>query len=105
MNINIELFIVESCYQNQEFIFTNQNNKNHLQIKMDIPLFHTDNMLNLAINKLLPNDWKLFTYIDADTDFLEDNWENKIVLNQRYDIIQLNGRLYLKMKLIHQIMK
>jgi len=89
---NIELFIVESCYKDQEFIFTNQNNKNHLQIKMDIPLFHTDNMLNLAINKLLPNDWKTFIYIDADTDFLEDNWEDKIVLNQRYDIIQLCGK-------------
>jgi hypothetical protein len=89
---NIELFIVESCYKDQEFIFTNKNNKNYLQIKMDIPLFHTDNMLNLAINKLLPNDWKTFTYIDADTDFLEDNWESKIVLNQKYDIIQLNGR-------------
>jgi hypothetical protein len=89
---NIELFIVESCYKDQGFIFTNQKNKNHLQIKIDIPLFHTDNMLNLAINKLLPNDWKSFIYIDADTDFLEDNWVDKIVLNQRYDIIQLNGK-------------
>jgi hypothetical protein len=89
---NIELFIVESCYKDQEFIFTNQSNKNHLQIKIDIPLFHTNNMLNLAINKLLPNDWKLFTYIDADTDFLEDNWEDRILINQRYDIIQLYGK-------------
>jgi len=46
---NVNLYIVELIYKNQKFIVTDKNNKKHLQIKTDIPLWHKENMINLGV--------------------------------------------------------
>ena len=51
---NVNLFIVEMIYDNQKFMVTNKNNKNHLQLKAKVPLWHKENMINLGISRLLP---------------------------------------------------
>jgi hypothetical protein len=93
-NLHIELYIVELCYKDQQFVITNSNNENHLQLRTEIPLWHKENMINLGVKKLLPKDWKKFAFIDADIEFLEEDWVINTIklLDNGYDIIQLYSK-------------
>jgi hypothetical protein len=86
----IEVFVVELIYKNQKFIVTDSKNKNHLQLKCDVPIWHKENMINLGV-KLLPTKWKAFAWIDADIEFENNSWalDTLKVLNGSKDIIQL----------------
>ena len=88
---NVNLFIVEMIYENQKFIITNSNNKNHLQLKTETPLWHKENMINLAVNKLLPSNYKAFAWIDADIEFENTSWalDTLKILNGSKDVVQL----------------
>jgi len=88
---DINLYICELIYENQYFQITEENNPNHLQLKTKVPLWHKENMINCAVNKLLPKDWKAFAYIDADLEFENPNWASDTlkILNGCKDIVQL----------------
>jgi len=88
---NVELYIVELAYKNQKFIITDKNNKKHLQIRTEIPLWHKENMINLGVKKLLPTNYKAFAWIDADLAFESSTWaiDTLKLLNGAYDIVQL----------------
>ena len=88
---NVRLFIVELAYGTQEFVITNKNNKNHLQLRTETPLWHKENMVNLGVKYLLPNDWKAFAWVDADIEFEDNLWAiNTLkILNGSADIVQL----------------
>jgi hypothetical protein len=88
---NVNLFVVEMIYPNQSFIITNDNNKNHLQLKTETPIWHKENMINLAVKYLLPKNWKSFAWVDADIEFENITWANDTlkILNGSKDIVQL----------------
>ena len=88
---NVNLFVVEMIYTNQKFIVTNKNNKNHLQLKTDIPIWHKENMVNLAVKYLLPSNYKAFAWIDADIEFENNSWalDTLKILNGCKDVVQL----------------
>ncbi len=88
---NVELYVVELVYPGQEYIVTQKNNKNHLQLKADIPLWHKENMINIGVERLLPPNWKAFAWIDADIEFDNPNWalDTLKVLNGSKDIVQM----------------
>ncbi len=88
---NIILYIVELAYNNQNFIITDKNNKNHLQLRTEHPLWHKENMINLGVKYLLPNNWKAMAWIDADIEFESNTWVKDAlkILNGSKDIIQL----------------
>jgi hypothetical protein len=88
---NIHLHIVELAYGKQRFYVTNPNNKRHLQIRAEHPLWHKENMINVGIRKLLPSDWKAVAWIDADIEFENPNWamDTLRILNGSRDIVQL----------------
>jgi len=88
---NVELFIVETIYDNQKFIVTNKKNKNHLQLKTKTPIWHKENMINLCVKKLLPKNWKAFAWIDADIEFESASWalDTLKILNGSKDVVQL----------------
>jgi len=87
----VNLFVVELIYKNQKYILTDKNNKNHLQIKTDIPIWHKENMINLGVKHLLPEKWKAFAWIDADIEFESCTWslDTLKLLNGTFDILQL----------------
>ena len=87
----VRLFVVELIYENQRYIITDKNNKNHLQIKTEIPLWHKENMINLGVKKLLPKNYKAFAWIDADIEFENNSWalDTLKILNGNKDIVQL----------------
>jgi len=88
---NIRLYIVELAYKNQKFIITKSNNKNHLQIRSETPLWHKENMINLAVSKLLPKNYKAFAWVDADIEFENNTWalDTLKLLNGYKDIVQI----------------
>jgi hypothetical protein len=88
---NIRLFVVELTYGDQEYYVTKLNNKNHLRLRGDIPLWHKENMINIGVKKLLPKDWKAFAWIDADIEFDSPSWalDTLKLLNGSKDVVQL----------------
>jgi len=88
---NVNLFVVEMIYPNQQFLVTNSKNKKHLQLKTEIPIWHKENMINIGVKKLLPKNWKAFAWIDADIEFENVSWalDTLKILNGTCDIIQL----------------
>jgi hypothetical protein len=87
----VNLFIVEMIYENQKFIITDKKNKNHLQLKTDTPIWHKENMVNIAVKKLLPSNYKAFAWIDADVEFENNSWalDTLKILNGYKDVVQL----------------
>jgi len=88
---NVILYIVELVYKDQDFVITNSNNKKHLQLRCEIPLWHKENMVNMGVKHLLPADWKAFAWIDADIEFDNPHWATDALklLNGGKDFIQL----------------
>jgi len=54
---NVKLYVVELAYGNQDFHITSPTNPQHLQLRTEYALWHKENMINLGIKKLLPEDW------------------------------------------------
>lgn len=88
---SVKLFVVEMAYKNQKFIVTNSNDKNHLQIRCETPLWHKENMINIAVKNLLPKNYKAFAWIDADIEFESNTWaiDTLKILNGYKDVVQL----------------
>lgn len=89
-NEHIRLYIVELAYGNQEFQVTNSKNPQHLQLRTNNALWHKENMINIAIRRLLPPDWKAVAWIDGDIEFDNPNWaDDTLKVLTSCDIIQL----------------
>ena len=88
---HVQLYVVEMIYKNQKFIVTQPNYKYHLQLKCDVPIWHKENMINLAVQYLLPKEWKAFAWIDADVEFENNSWalDTLKILNGTKDIVQV----------------
>jgi len=88
---NVILYIVEFAYTNQRFIITDKKNPRHLQIRCETPLWHKENMINVGVKKLLPNNWKAFAWIDGDLEFESSTWalDTLKILNGYKDSVQL----------------
>lgn len=88
---DVILYIVELAYKDQVFSITDSENKNHLQIRTDCPLWHKENMINLGVKYLLPKNYKAFAWIDADLEFDSPSWAKDTlkILNGCKDIVQV----------------
>jgi hypothetical protein len=88
---NVELFVVELIYKDQRFIVTDKKNKKHLQLCVDTPIWHKENMINLGVKYLLPKNWKAFAWIDADIEFENSTWalDTLKILNGCKDVVQI----------------
>jgi len=89
---NVKLYIVELAYGSQAFHVTREGHPRHLQIRTDCaPLWHKENMINIGVQKLLPENWKAMAWIDADIEFESHTWamDTLKILNGHKDIIQL----------------
>jgi len=88
---NIIFYMVEMAYGSQPFLFTSSDCSRHLQLRCDIPLCHKENMVNTAIQRLLPSDWKAVAWIDSVVQFQNEQWalDTLCLLNGSRDIVQL----------------
>jgi hypothetical protein len=88
---HVRLFIVEMTYKKQRFIISDSKNKQHLQLRTEVPIWHKENMVNLAVKYLLPKSYKAFAWIDADIEFESNSWalDTLKILNGTKDIVQV----------------
>jgi hypothetical protein len=89
---DIRLFVVELAYNDQRHCVARKNNPNHLQLRTNTaPLWHKENMINIGIRKLLPQNWKAVAWIDADIEFDSPTWATDTlkILNGHKDMVQL----------------
>lgn len=87
---NIRFYVVELSYSGR-FELTNPRNPRHLRLRADVPLWHKENMVNIGVRHLLPEDWKCFAWIDADIEFENPTWalDALKILNNGKDVVQL----------------
>ena len=87
----VNLFQVELVYGSQKFRVTEALNKTHLQLRTTNPLWHKENLVNLAVEQLLPINYKAFAWIDADVEFDSPSWalDTLKILNGCKDVVQL----------------
>ena len=91
----VNLFVVELAYGNQPFLVAKEAsvNSRHLQLRGgDTPLWHKENMINIAVQQLLvPRNYKAFAWIDADVEFENFSWAEDTlkILNGCKDMVQL----------------
>jgi hypothetical protein len=88
---DVILYIVELAYKKQKYIITDANNKRHLQLRTEEPLWHKENMINLGVKYLLPKNWKAMAWIDVDVEFENHTWASDTlkILNGSKDVVQL----------------
>lgn len=92
-NNSVLLYIVELCYNNQEFKTTCSNNPRHLQIRTNQPpLWVKENLWNIGTS-LLPKDWKCVAFVDADIEFDNPHFaiDTLKILNGTRDIVQMHS--------------
>ena len=92
-NKDVRLYVVECIYPGlgqTEYQITEAGNPNHLQLTAQAVLWTKENMVNLAVQKLLPKDFKAFAFIDADLHFNNPSWAEETLkaLNGGCDILQ-----------------
>ena len=87
---NMKLYVVELAYENQKFQVTDKNNPYHLQLRSNTPLWHKENLINVGINKLLPEDWEYVAWIDCNLEFENSDFvEKTIEALQTSNIVQM----------------
>jgi hypothetical protein len=75
---NAELWTVELAFEGQEFAVTQADCPRHIQLKTNEVLWYKENLLNIGISRL-PADAKYIAWIDADIDFVEEDWVEKTI--------------------------
>lgn len=61
----------------------------HLRIQTDCRIWLKENLVNIGIASL-PSEWKYVSWIDADIQFLNENWARETVLElQVADVVQM----------------
>lgn len=103
---NVITYVVELAYEKQQFIITDSKNPQHLQLRVNTPLWHKENLVNVAVKQLLPKGWKAFAWIDADIEFENVTWAKDTlkILNGSKDIVQIFSHA-LDMDMVKNTMK
>lgn len=86
---NVNLVIVELAFGHRDFVVTERDNPNHVQVRGSTELWHKENLINVGFQRL-PADWRYAAWIDADVDFVNLNWVHD-TLNalQHHPVVQL----------------
>ena len=83
------LYTAEAAFGERDFVVTNPSNPNHVQLRCNNELWLKENMINIGISRL-PLDAKYIAWIDADVQFVRDDWVDETLHQlQHYPIIQM----------------
>ncbi len=85
----VKIYTVELAIGNQEFQVTNSDNPYNLQLRTYQQMWFKENLVNIAVKNLLPDDWQYVAWIDADIEFENFNWVKETVEKlKKYDVVQ-----------------
>lgn len=93
---HIQLYVIELSYYDEDSYnlvskHSHHSNVHHLHVRSKDIMWHKENMINVAVERLLPSDYKAFAWIDSDIEFENLNWVDDTLklLNGYCDILQL----------------
>jgi hypothetical protein len=89
---HIVLYVVELAYGNQTHAIAQSDHPRHLQLRTTTPLWHKENLINLGVERLLPEDWCALAWVDAEIEFESPTWALdtlRVLGSGRYDVVQL----------------
>ena len=85
----VPFYTIEMAFANRPFEVTSAENPCHIQVRSDQELWHKENLLNLAIEKL-PPEAKYVAWVDADVMFTRPDWAEETVQQlQHYKVVQM----------------
>lgn len=86
---HVKLYIVEAAYGDRKHEVTEDNNSSHLQIRTTQDIWIKENMINLGVERLLPDDWKYVAWVDCDIFFRNPNWAIETIHQlQHFSVVQ-----------------
>lgn len=91
----VQVCIIELLYPNQKSSIVVKDKQFYCQIRYEqdgFYLFNKENLINIAVQQILPKDWQYMAWVDADIEFKNPLWSIKAIEkfeNERTDIIQL----------------
>ena len=87
---NVVLHVVEATYGDRQPECNPENGEySYLQVKTTSEIWLKENLINLGVAQLLPNDWKYLAWIDCDVHFRNPDWAQASLHQlQHYNIIQ-----------------
>jgi hypothetical protein len=85
----LQIVRVELVSSGRDFVCTEKHNPFHVQLRSDSILWHKENMINIALQRL-PADWQYAAWIDADITFYNPGWvADTITALQKYKVVQI----------------
>lgn len=83
------LYTIEGALREREYEVTELGNPRHIRVTTTNELWHKENLLNLAIQRL-PPDWKYVCWIDADIKFSRPDWVAETIHKlQHFSVVQM----------------
>jgi hypothetical protein len=85
----VALYIVEVAFGERPFMVTTAGNSHHIQLRTHTVLWHKENSINLAVQRL-PRDWKYVAWVDGDIQFLNPNFATETIqMLQHHKMVQM----------------
>lgn len=86
---NVVLHICELAYGDRPWEVTSPDNPGDIQLRTNHELFHKENILNVAIQRGFPANWKYGMWIDGDFHMTRYDWALETIHQlQHYDFVQ-----------------
>ncbi len=96
---NIKLYVAEAAYGDRHHEVTDDwvpagpgrvdHHPWHLRVRTDSEIWIKENLINLAVARLLPRDWKYVAWVDADVAFRDPDWAMETLHElQHFHIVQ-----------------
>ena len=75
----VRMYVVELAHGDDPFQVTEASDPRHLQLRCPpgMVLWHKESLVNVGVHTLLPRDWEVLAWIDADVDFENDAWSEE----------------------------
>jgi hypothetical protein len=84
----VTLWTVEAAFGDREHAVTSADDAHHIQVRIHDEYWHKESLLNHGIARL-PMDWQYVAWIDADVEFVRDDWATETLhALQHYDVVQ-----------------
>jgi hypothetical protein len=85
----IDLYLVECCLGDRRSEIIPPSEVKHGALKTRTQIWNKEALINIAVRDMLPRDWKYLAWVDADVQFVRDDWaEETLHALQHWPIVQ-----------------
>lgn len=88
---NVKVHLIEGVYGDlqPQCEPTEGMDYNYMCVQLDSEIWLKENLINIAVRNLLPNNWRYMAWVDCDVHFRDPRWAIKTInALQKYDILQ-----------------